>query len=616
MRLFTNYKADKRDKIFFILVGSISFLIFLHYLIRNTSVSYYDENMYVYIADKIIRNGLFHFDDGLRTYMYPLLISIFKVLSCNNLIITKIIMSVFQYSVFIYTILLLANTIWVVESNKTAVKIVILLGLINPYMIQATTLFLTDILAACLIVLSLLNTSTLKLNKLCNVFLSIGLLIISIMIRPSNLIFTPVIFCIIIIRFKQGSLHSYMKTFFAFFAQFLIFIPQLYNNVHYFNKWTPLIATDLYSQQTTWGASYIKYGTVVAPRQAPQLYYYNPFYSGNPVSMFHLMIENFVAFVFTFSAHVFGAFDWGYINTYITDFYSISRIFWSAVLYIFWSLIIVGVIVWTKKKFRIIKNDLFKSLDSNLLFMTISIAAALIYIVFIGTTAVESRFGYPIYLLLLIFSGYGVNVLVSSIHNSKTRLRKKFKVLLFFLLGIVIIVSCTILSFVMDYQTGRIDWKSYLMPKRIVLDLSNKDLRKPEQTELQYGLILTKRDNTDKYLKWSIGGKPIDNSEFIYTNSNSLIRYILKNGKYSKLEFSMGLDDHAALNHKGSVVYIVKGDGKVLFQSDIIKSGSSPKAVTVDIKGVKNLEMIVNDGGDDIFFDEAYWLNPVLIESK
>ena len=43
--------------------------------------------------------------------------------------------------------------------------------------------------------------------------------------------------------------------------------------------------------------------------------------------------------------------------------------------------------------------------------MKVLILSAIVYLAFIATTTVEIRFGYPIFLLLLPFSGYGVKYL-------------------------------------------------------------------------------------------------------------------------------------------------------------------------------------------------------------
>jgi hypothetical protein len=99
--------------------------------------------------------------------------------------------------------------------------------------------------------------------------------------------------------------------------------------------------------------------------------------------------------------------------------------------------------------------------------------------------------------------------------------------------------------------------------------------------------------------------------EFIFAHANSVLEYDLEPGKWRGLTFSMGIDD--AGMKIGSVVYIVKGDGKVLFQSKVVRSSTShPQPTAVNISGVKRLVLQVTDAGDGFGYDQAYWIEPRL----
>ena len=54
-----------------------------------------------------------------------------------------------------------------------------------------------------------------------------------------------------------------------------------------------------------------------------------------------------------------------------------------------------------------------------------------------------------------------------------------------------------------------------------------------------------------------------------------------------------GLQD----GHPGSVVFVVRGDDKELFRSPLVKDRVLRK-LDVDVRGVKLLELSVEDGGD------------------
>lgn len=69
---------------------------------------------------------------------------------------------------------------------------------------------------------------------------------------------------------------------------------------------------------------------------------------------------------------------------------------------------------------------------------------------------------------------------------------------------------------------------------------------------------------------------------------------------------------HMPGQNEGTVVFVVKGDGKELYRSNIIREGNNEQAITVDISDVDTLELIVEDAGDGPRFDAAAWFAPKL----
>ena len=78
-------------------------------------------------------------------------------------------------------------------------------------------------------------------------------------------------------------------------------------------------------------------------------------------------------------------------------------------------------------------------------------------------------------------------------------------------------------------------------------------------------------------------------------------------GKWRTLKFAYGLQDGG----NGSVVFVVKGDGKELFRSALVKDHVRRDA-EVDVDGVKTLELITEDGGDNNRSDHSIWIEPKL----
>jgi alpha-galactosidase len=88
------------------------------------------------------------------------------------------------------------------------------------------------------------------------------------------------------------------------------------------------------------------------------------------------------------------------------------------------------------------------------------------------------------------------------------------------------------------------------------------------------------------------------------THATSKFRVKL-NGDAKRFTAVVGVDDSAS--SQGSVEFVVSGDGKVLWQSGVLKSGDPAKPVSVNLAGVKTLVLGVTDGGDGESNDHADW---------
>lgn len=83
------------------------------------------------------------------------------------------------------------------------------------------------------------------------------------------------------------------------------------------------------------------------------------------------------------------------------------------------------------------------------------------------------------------------------------------------------------------------------------------------------------------------------------------------NRQFRTLSTDMGVDTNGG--PQGSVIFSVYGDGKQLYQSELIKRYEFPRHATIDITGVKTLELSISDGGNGNIDDHANWLNTYLI---
>jgi len=100
----------------------------------------------------------------------------------------------------------------------------------------------------------------------------------------------------------------------------------------------------------------------------------------------------------------------------------------------------------------------------------------------------------------------------------------------------------------------------------------------------------------------SVGGKKY--SHGVGTHAASKFRINLS-GQAKRFTAQVGVDDSAG--KKGSVEFIVMGDGRSLWKSGVLIGGQPAKAVDVSIAGIQTLELRVTDGGDDSSNDHADW---------
>jgi len=106
----------------------------------------------------------------------------------------------------------------------------------------------------------------------------------------------------------------------------------------------------------------------------------------------------------------------------------------------------------------------------------------------------------------------------------------------------------------------------------------------------------------------SIGGKKF--SYGVGTHAASKMRVNL-DGQGKRFTAQVGVDDSAG--SKGSVEFIVMGDGRTLWKSGVLTGGQPAKTLDVDIAGVQTLDLRVTDGGDGASNDHADWAEATIV---
>lgn len=95
------------------------------------------------------------------------------------------------------------------------------------------------------------------------------------------------------------------------------------------------------------------------------------------------------------------------------------------------------------------------------------------------------------------------------------------------------------------------------------------------------------------------------------SHAEGLIQIELKGGSQS-FHAMVGLDDDAA-GRNGSVVFSVLADKKEVFKSPVMVYGTKAVKVDVNLKGVKQLALLIEDGGDGTSYDHGDWADAFIL---
>lgn len=107
-------------------------------------------------------------------------------------------------------------------------------------------------------------------------------------------------------------------------------------------------------------------------------------------------------------------------------------------------------------------------------------------------------------------------------------------------------------------------------------------------------------------------GKPLsiaghEYTHGVFTHAPSVLHVNLQGGS-NRFTAQVGVNDNGpASKDRGSVEFVIEGDGKVLWSSPLIRGGMAAQAVDLDLSGVKALALRVNDGFDSPDHDDATW---------
>lgn len=96
------------------------------------------------------------------------------------------------------------------------------------------------------------------------------------------------------------------------------------------------------------------------------------------------------------------------------------------------------------------------------------------------------------------------------------------------------------------------------------------------------------------------------------THADATIAYRIR-GAFERFQARVGVDDEILPDAQPEVHFEVHGDGRKLWESGPIRRGEAARPVSIDVRGVQQLELRVLRGSDGIDHDHADWLDARLI---
>ncbi|HXR46505.1 MAG TPA: NPCBM/NEW2 domain-containing protein [Candidatus Limnocylindrales bacterium] len=162
-------------------------------------------------------------------------------------------------------------------------------------------------------------------------------------------------------------------------------------------------------------------------------------------------------------------------------------------------------------------------------------------------------------------------------------------------------------------RTNFSDWRVKTLGLFLVLGLAAAAVRAEQVFPLgQLDLSKVQQDWGDPHANksvenhtLSIGGQTFTNGLGTHAYSELLVDV---DGNAEKFIAQVGVDQEVGAG-RGNAQFQVLGDGHLLWQSDLLHAGDAPQSVDVSLDGVKQVDLVVTPGTNDISYAHADWAN-------
>jgi hypothetical protein len=435
----------------------------------------YDACGYYELSKIIGQNGLFRFSDDqhtmnpalhvlfeVRTYGYPLFLAFCSLFTNHETLSVHFMVFNCQLLLCLAVCYLGARTLQGVFKAPEFGTWLYVCTALNPYVLIYTTELLSELLSAILIYLVFVLSLKSAIDRIDDdnpsprstspseghaalVFFVAFLAGFSVMVRPANI---AIVFALVLFwSIRAAAAKQLSLTLLLVMGLGLLtpFIPQLANNYRNFHRIEPLVIRAIGEAELGLGCRFLKYATVVADNEDPQLFYPNPFAPRGISTPVDFLRKRPQAYALTLSVHAFALLDQDFPFTYIRDLHPWYRWPLSVLNYVFLAGSIYGIYLAARRFVR------RRRLDQ----VTWGVLAALImsasYLALYLPCQPECRYSLPVFFLWSPF------FVCAMFRFRQMMAYRRYLLATRLALGCVVFVSCCMwLSYWIQAQTPRL----------------------------------------------------------------------------------------------------------------------------------------------------------------
>jgi hypothetical protein len=383
-----------------VLAGASVALAWALYLLGEQPIVF-DSEQYVRVARFLTIGRLEDWEQ--RTYGYPAFLAVALTLAWGDTVTLRWVVLAIQIGVYLGACWLFARRVAAAFGSARIAQVTLVLTALNPYALILSGIILTDLLSVALITVAaalLLPTRTSPVSPrgvLRDGVLALFTLALAAEIRPANAVLLPVGGLFWLARWWQatGAVRPRLLVSGCLLvgaAAAIPMVPQVLVNLTLYGQPSPFTTRSLYREQIAWGMANLKYATFAPPGfdGEPHLFYRSPFVAGQPSPGSYLVTRPHLL-VGTFALHGFGLLDQDYPFVYIPTLDPWYRWPLSIVNYLLlWTMavgLVLGFWCW------------WRSPDTRFAWSVLA-GLGTSYLLLYLPTAVECRFGVPLFVLM------------------------------------------------------------------------------------------------------------------------------------------------------------------------------------------------------------------------